>query len=87
MLTTAVFGLLSHEQAFYASKMTQMVVNDDKNAKIDQKSDSYSGSDSNQEGQKRTHKSIYTDRIAKDLINSKDKVDKRMLQLHKIALK
>ena len=47
MLTTAVFGLLSQEQAFYATKMTQMVVNDDKNAKIDQESDSYSGSDSN----------------------------------------
>ena len=36
---------------------------------------------------KQTNKSMYTDKIAKLLVNSHDKVDKRMLKLHKIAEK
>ena len=34
---------------------------------------------------KKTSKTIFTDRIAVDLVNSRDKVDKRLLKLHKIA--
>ena len=32
-----------------------------------------------------TSKSIYTDRIVKEIIKSGDKVDKRLLKLHKIS--
>ena len=87
MLTTAVLGLLNHEQAFYASKMTQLVVYDDEKTDMNEKSDSYSESDSNQVGQERTNESFYKNKIAKDLIDSSDKVDKRMLYLHKIVEK
>ena len=43
------------------------------------------GSKSDSEKDKKTNKSIFTDRIAKDLINSHDKVDRRLLKLHKFA--
>ena len=32
-----------------------------------------------------TSKSIYTDKIAKEILNSRSKVDKRLLNLHKIS--
>jgi len=34
---------------------------------------------------KQTSKSIFTDRIAKDLLNSHNKVNNRLLKLHRIA--
>ena len=43
------------------------------------------GSESDNEKGKKTKRSIFTDRIAKDLINSHDKVDQRLLKLHKFA--
>ena len=80
MLTTAFLGLLNHKQVFYASKMTQLVVYENKQADMNENSDScYSESNSNQVGHKRTNKSIFTNKIATDLINSNAKVDKRML--------
>ena len=85
MLTTAIFGLLNRNQIFFASKMTQLAVYDDKSALLNVDSDiSYSENDEDLVSKKQTSKSIYAGRIAKNLINSKDKVDKRMLKLHKI---
>ena len=43
------------------------------------------GSESDNEKGKKTKRSIFTDRIAKDLINSHDKVDQRLLKLHKFT--
>ena len=43
------------------------------------------GSESDKEKGKKTSKSIFTDMIAKDLINSHEKVDQRLLKLHKFA--
>ena len=43
------------------------------------------GSKSDTEKDKKTNKSIFTDRIAKDLFNSRDKVDQRILKLHKFT--
>ena len=43
------------------------------------------GSESDSEKGQKTNRSIFTDRIAKDLINSHDKVDRRLLKLHKFA--
>ena len=43
------------------------------------------GSESDSERGKKTNRSIFTGRIAKDLINSHDKVDQRLLKLHKFA--
>ena len=46
---------------------------------------SYSEIDKDEGDKRQTSKSIFTDRIAKDLINSRNKVDIRLLKLHKIA--
>ena len=43
------------------------------------------GSDSDNEKGKKNNRSIFSDRIAKDLINSHDKVDQRLLKLHKMT--
>ena len=86
MLTTAVLGLLNRNQVFYASKMTQLVAYDEER-KLLEKDSEFSFSDNNidRADDKETSKSTFTDRIAKDLINSRNKVSKRLLKLHKIA--
>ena len=43
------------------------------------------GSKSESDKNKQTNKSIFSDRIAKDLLNSRDIVDQRLLKLHKFA--
>ena len=71
MLTTAILGLLNHNQVFYATKMTQLVAFDvDKKALKYESVSSYSENDSHMPKGKKTNKSIYTDKIAKDLVNS-----------------
>ena len=65
--------------------MTQLVAYDDKSAQINNVSDiSYSENDGELANKKQTSKSIYAGKIAKNLINSQNKIDKRMLKLHKI---
>ena len=88
MLSTAILGLLNHRQVFYATKMAQLVTFEQECASLSDEDSNISYSENDEKdfkGKDRTNKSIYTDRIAKDLINSHDKVDKRMLKLHKIA--
>ena len=79
MFTTAILGLLSRNQVFYVSKMTQLVAYDH------EKDEDSDGSESDKEKGKKTNRSIFSDRIAKDLINSHDKVDHRLLKMHKIT--
>ena len=43
------------------------------------------GSENVNEKDKKSNRSIFSDRIAKDLINSHDKVDQRLLKLHKFT--
>ena len=50
-----------------------------------EKDEDSDGSKSESDKDKQTNKSIFTDRIAKDLFNSRDKVDQRLLKLHKFA--
>ena len=45
---------------------------------------SHSENDIDIDDNKQTSKSIITDRIAKDLVNSRDPVDRRLLKIHKI---
>ena len=59
---------------------------DEERAVLDEDSDfSYNESNMVLQSNKKTSLSTFTDRIAKDLINSHNKVDKRMLKLHKIV--
>ena len=88
MNTMAILGLLNRNQLFYASKMSQLVASDnDQRTKDNFDSDISFCEDEQQtlanNGQ--TKKSIFTDKIAKDLFYSRDKVDRRLLKLHKLA--
>ena len=66
--------------------MTQLVAFDDeKNVMFGNSDSSNSENDEAQASKKQTNKSLYTDKIAKNLVNSHDKVDQRMLKLHKIV--
>ena len=83
MLTTAVFGLLNRNQAFYAANMTQLRVFDYESSALSNVSDfSDSESEENKDSDKKTLKSTYRDKIAKNIVTSLDKVEKRMLKLH-----
>ena len=65
-----------------------MLVYDDEMAvKHDESDFSASEDEENQDIKKKTNKSIYRDKIAKNLVNSHDKVDKRMLKIHRIVEK
>ena len=61
---------------------------DDENAVRSDYSDfSDSESAKNKDSNNKTIKSIYSDKIAKNLVNSLDRVDTRMLKLHRIVKK
>ena len=88
MLTTAVFGLLNRNQAFFAANMTQLRVFDYESAALSNVSDfSDSESEENKDSDKKILKSTYTDKIAKNIVTSLDRVDKRMLKLHGVVKK
>ena len=88
MLTTAVFGLLNRNQAFYAANMTQLRVFDYESAALSNVSDfSDSESEENKDSDKKTLKSTNRDKIAKNIVTSHDKVDKRLLKLHSFVKK
>ena len=81
MLTTAILSLLSGKQIYYASKMAQMVTydEDEKGGPQGDSDNSYSDGDTDLLGNIHTSKSMFVDRIAKDLISSRDRVDMRLL--------
>ena len=86
MNTLAIFGLLNRNQLFYASKMSQLVASNDYRTNENCDSDSSFCEDEQQLANSRqTKKSIFTDKIAKDLAYSRDKVDRRLLKIHKMA--
>ena len=86
MLTTAVFGLLNRNQAFYAAKMTQLRIFDYESSALSNVSNfSDSESEENKDSDKKTLKKSYRDKIAKNIVTSLDRVDKRMLKLHGIV--
>ena len=66
--------------------MSQLIASDDQRTNENCDSDvSFCEDEAHLAKSGQTKKSIFTDRIAKDMIFSRDKVDRRMLKLHKLA--
>lgn len=74
--TTALLGLLTGHQNFYASKVSKLSIDQDASH-----SESKSAYSSCSDGDKKTYKTQFIDRVAKKFINSEDPVDKRLLEL------
>ena len=85
MLTTAVLGLLNRNQILYATRMSRLVTFEDKQALLAELSDrSSSDSDSDPFNNKTSTKTAYYNNLAKDLIKSSSRVDKRFIKLHEM---
>ena len=85
MLTTAILGLLNGNQILYATRMSRLVTFEDKQALLAVSSDpSSSANDSGPLDSKKSAKSTYYNNLAKDLTNSKDRVNKRFMKLHEM---
>ena len=85
MTTMAILGLLNRKQIFYTTKLTQLVAYDDERAVLDGESERSYSENEDLAKMKKTSRRTFADRIAADLISSRDKVDKRLLKLHAIA--
>ena len=77
MHTTALLGLLSGRQAFFATKMSQLVIRDKDQLSIEDSLNSDSDHNLHETEDEVKYKStgMYSDRIAKSIILSKDKVE------------
>ena len=85
MLTTAILGLLNGNQILYATRMSRLVTFEDNQALLVENSDpSSSANDSDPIDDKESNKSTYYDNLAKHLINSSSRVDKRFMKLHQM---
>ena len=85
MLTTAILGLLNRNQIMYATRMSRLVTFEDKQALLAETSDlSSSASESDPFDGKTSTKSTYYNNLAKDLVKSSSKVDKRFMKLHQM---
>ena len=68
--------------------MTQLRIFDYESSALSNVSDfSDSESEENKDSDKKTLKKSYRDKIAKNIVTSQDRVDKRMLKLHGIVKK
>ena len=74
MQSTAIFGLLTAEQAFYTTKVSQLVIKDDYKA-IESYSSASGGEEKLGSGEKEDKGSKFSKIIARKLINSKDVID------------
>ena len=85
MTTMAILGLLNRKQVFYTTKLTQLVAYDDERAVLQGESERSYSENEDMAKMKKTSRRAFTDRIAVDLVSSRDRVDKRLLKLHAIA--
>ena len=86
MLTTAILGLLNRNQILFVTRISRLVTFKNKQALLAVSSDlSPSETESDAfDNKKSTEKSTYYNNLAKDLVNSSNRVDKRFLKLHEM---
>ena len=85
MQTTAILGLLNRTQIMYATRMSRLVTFEDKQALLSETSDlSSSANESDPFDGKTSSKSTYYNKLAKDLVKSSNRVDKRFMKLHEM---
>ena len=86
MLTTAILGLLNRNQILFVTRISRLVTFEDEQALLAESSDlSQSEIESEAFDSKTlTKKSTYYNNLAKDLVNSSNRVDKRFVKLHEM---
>ena len=78
-----ILGLLDRNQIFYATRMSRLVTFEDKQALVAESSDP-SSSASDSDPLEESTKSTYYSNLAKHLVKSSSRVDKRFMKLHEM---
>ena len=86
MLTTAILGLLNRNQILFVTRISRLVTFEDEQALLVESSDLSQSEIESEEFEKKTSTKKSTDynNLAKDLVNSSNRVDKRFLKLHEM---